>query len=142
METRKFSTRQIAFTAVMTALVAVATMVLHVQTGESYTNLGDTMIFLAAAFFGPVPGLIAGGIGSFLADLITYPVTMWFTLIIKGIEGLIAGLGIYYANKLFEKSKKEKKHPVDVARILIISMISVVVIVILVLLIVLLTGEK
>ena len=65
------------------------------------------MIFLAAAFFGPVPGLIAGGIGSFLADLITYPVTMWFTLVIKGIEGLIAGLGIYYANKLFEKSKKE-----------------------------------
>lgn len=109
METRKFSTRQIAFTAVMTALVAVATMVLHVQTGESYTNLGDTMIFLAAAFFGPVPGLIAGGIGSFLADLITYPVTMWFTLVIKGMEGLIAGLGIYYANKLFEKSNKEKK---------------------------------
>lgn len=44
--------------------------------------------------------------------------------------------------KRFRKSKKEKKHPVDVTRILIISMISVVVIVILVLLIVLLTGEK
>lgn len=109
MNTRKFSTRQIAFTAVMTALVAVATMVLKIQTGESYTNLGDTMIFLSAAFFGPVPGLIAGALGSFLADLITYPVTMWFTLVIKGIEGLIAGVGIYLANKYFEKTSKDKK---------------------------------
>lgn len=108
MKNTHLSTRTVAYTAVMTAFVAVATMVLKIQTGESYTNLGDTFIFLTAAYFGPVPGLIAGGLGSFIADLLTYPTTMWFTLVIKGIEGLIAGLCVYFANKLYEKSNKSK----------------------------------
>ena len=109
MKKGTFSTRTIAFTAVMSAMVAVATMVLKIQTGESYTNLGDAVIFLTASFFGPIPGLIAGGLGSFLADLITYPTTMWFTLGIKGLEGLIAGLFVYAANKYVQGSEKKDK---------------------------------
>lgn len=109
MKKVQLSTRTIAFTAVMTALVAVATMALKIQTGESYTNLGDAMIFLTALFFGPVPALIAGGIGSFFADLITYPTTMWFTLVIKGLEGLIAGLFVLLANKVIKGTDKKSK---------------------------------
>lgn len=116
-----FSTRTIAYTAVMTAMVAVATMVLKIQTADSYTNLGDAVIFLTAAFFGPIPALIAGGVGSFLADLLTYPTTMWFTLVIKGIEGLIAGSVVYLADKTF--SSESKKSTIIKLAIYILGMI-------------------
>ncbi len=87
-----FPTRKLVFTALMTALTMVATMVLGFRAGDFFFNCGDTVIFVAAALFGPIPAMIAGGIGSFFADLILYPATMVFTLIIKGLEGLVCGL--------------------------------------------------
>ncbi|MDD4839219.1 MAG: ECF transporter S component [Clostridia bacterium] len=96
----KIQTRTIAFTALMTALVTISTAFLGVNMGTTYTNLGDTMIFVTAALFGPVPAMIAGGLGSFIADMMVFPMTMWFTLVIKGIEGLICGFLIRIFSKL------------------------------------------
>lgn len=87
-----FPTRKLVFTALMTALTVVATVVLGFRTGDFFFNCGDTVIFITAALFGPVPAMIAGGIGSFFADLAVYPATMFFTLVIKGLEGLLCGL--------------------------------------------------
>ncbi|MCD6264253.1 ECF transporter S component [Candidatus Bathyarchaeota archaeon] len=88
------STREIAASGIMAALVCVTTMFIQipVPATEGYFNIGDAMIMVAALTFGPVVGAIAGGIGSSLADLISG----WynyapFTLIVKGVEGLIAG---------------------------------------------------
>jgi len=89
---KKISTKKIAYTALMTALVTIATVLLGVSNGETYTNLGDTVIFITAVLLGPIPALIAGGFGSFFADLIVFPLTMWVTLVIKGLEGLICAL--------------------------------------------------
>lgn len=85
------TTRVIAYTAVSTALVMVTTMI-GIPFAQFYFNLGDTVILITSVLFGPITGLIAGGFGSFFADMIVYPSTMFFTLIIKGIEGLICGL--------------------------------------------------
>jgi len=90
-ERAKMTTRTIAYGAASTALVAVATM-LGFSSAQFYFNLGDALILLVSAIFGPVIGMIAGGIGSFLADLAVYPATMFFTLAIKGLEGLLAGV--------------------------------------------------
>lgn len=87
-----FPTKKLVFTALMTALTVVATVVLGFRTGDFFFNCGDTVIFITAALFGPVPAMIAGGLGSFFADLAVYPATMFFTLVIKGLEGLICGL--------------------------------------------------
>ena len=87
-----FPTRKLVFTALMTALTVVATVVLGFRTGDFFFNCGDTVIFITAALFGPVPAMIAGGLGSFFADLAVYPATMFFTLVIKGLEGLLCGL--------------------------------------------------
>ena len=76
----------------MTALVIICTAFLGINMGTTYTNLGDTVIFLTAGLFGGVPAMLAGGLGSFFADMIVFPATMWVTLVIKGIEGLICGL--------------------------------------------------
>ena len=100
---KKQATRLIVFTALMTACVTAATALLGFGTGDFYFNCGDAVIFIAAAMFGPLPAMIAGGLGSFFADMAVYPATMFFTLFIKGFEGLIAGLSM----RLFARSSKQ-----------------------------------
>ena len=87
----KFTTKMVAYTGIMTAMVMVATL-LGFSTAQFYFNVGDTVILICAAIFGPIPAMIAGGLGSFFADLAIYPATMLFTLFIKAIEGLVFGI--------------------------------------------------
>lgn len=85
----------VALSAIMAALVCMTTMLIQVPNPptQGYINLGDAMIFVAAVTFGPVIGGFAGGIGSALADvLLGYPHFAIFTLVIKGLEGVIAGI--------------------------------------------------
>lgn len=86
-----FPTRKLVYTALMTALVTLATAVLGFRTGDFFFNCGDAVIFVTATLLGPLPAMIAGGLGSFFADLAVYPATMFFTLVIKGLEGLLCG---------------------------------------------------
>jgi uncharacterized membrane protein len=57
-----------------------------------YFNVGDVMIFVSALTFSPLIGGIAGGLGSAIADIIGFPLFALPTLVIKGLEGLVAGL--------------------------------------------------
>ncbi len=84
---------QISLWAVMTALVCVATLVIRIPNPMGgYFNVGDVMIFISALVFGPIVGGVAGGVGSALSDLIGFPVFAVPTLLIKGVEGVLAGL--------------------------------------------------
>lgn len=85
--------RKIAAFSIYSALVCVATFI-HVPIPgyKIYFNLGEGAIYTIALLFGGAAGGIAGGLGSALADLILgYPMWAPFTLIIKGIEGLVVG---------------------------------------------------
>ena len=87
--------RMLTLTALLIALTAVATLVIRVPmpATQGYINLGDTVIFVAALLFGARTGGLAGGIGSALADLLGgYAHWAPFTLIIKGLEGVMVGL--------------------------------------------------
>jgi len=89
-----FGTRELAASAVMAALVCVATMLIQfpIPATQGFFNVGDAMVMVAALTFGPIVGAIAGGLGSSLADFLGgWYVWVPFTLIIKGIEGLLAG---------------------------------------------------
>lgn len=97
------TTKVIAYAAVSAAAVMAATL-LGFSSAQFYFNLGDSLILIVSAVFGPVIGMFAGGIGSFLADLAVYPVTMFYTLVIKGLEGLFAGILIKVIKK-FVKNK-------------------------------------
>ena len=84
---------QISLWGVMAALVCVATLLIRIPNPMGgYFNVGDVMIFVSALTFGPIVGGVAGGLGSSLADLIGFPVFVFPTLVIKGIEGFLAGL--------------------------------------------------
>lgn len=90
----KFGTRELAASAIMAALVCVATMLIQfpIPATQGFFNVGDAMVMVAALTFGPVVGAIAGGLGSSLADFLGgWYVWVPFTLIIKGVEGLLAG---------------------------------------------------
>jgi uncharacterized membrane protein len=88
------TTRELVTMALLTGLVAVATMVIQVPSvaTDGFVNFGDTFIFVSAIIFGPLAGFLAGGIGSALADVLTgYGHWAPFTLVIKALEGLICG---------------------------------------------------
>jgi len=79
--------------AIMTALVAVGTLIIRIPNPMGgYFNVGDVMIFISALTFNPIVGGFAGGVGSAISDAIGFPVFVIPTLIIKGLEGLIASL--------------------------------------------------
>lgn len=82
------------YTALSIAMVALCTMIIKIPSLKGgYINFGDIMIFITAATLGKVPSLLAGGIGSAMADvLLGYYVYAPGTLVIKGLEGLICGL--------------------------------------------------
>ena len=87
--------RRLVRIALLTALVAVATLVLRIPmpATEGYINVGDAVIVASALLFGGLVASLAGGLGSALADgLGGYAHWAPFTLIIKGFEGLVIGL--------------------------------------------------
>jgi uncharacterized membrane protein len=60
---------------------------------KGYINIGDTVVLLSGLVFGPAVGAAAGAIGSSLADLLLgYAYWAPWTFVIKGLEGLLAGL--------------------------------------------------
>lgn len=84
---------QLSIITVMSALVAVGTLIIRIPNPMGgYFNVGDVMIFVAALTFGPFVGGFAGGLGSAIADIIGFPLFAVPTLVIKGLEGFFAGL--------------------------------------------------
>lgn len=83
---------RIALGAVCVALVFVSTRVLQFPIPLGYAHPGNALILLSAVYFGPVTGALAGGIGSALADLTSFPEWTVPTLIIKTLMGLLCGL--------------------------------------------------
>lgn len=101
----KMTTKQMCVQGLLIALVTVSTMVFQIPVSatQGYVHLGDSMILLIAVFFGARYGMVAGGIGAALADLLSgYAHWAPFTFIIKGIMGYLIG-------KIADFSEKEEK---------------------------------
>lgn len=80
--------------ALLIAMTTVMTMVIRIPTigTNGYLNLGDMVVFVAALLLGKKGGLIIGGLGSSFADILAgYTHYAPITLIVKGLEGYIAG---------------------------------------------------
>ena len=84
--------KKIVFTALMAALICVATMVITIPTPlHGYINLGDALVLLSAWTLGPIYGCAAAGIGSSIADLFSgYAIYAPATFVIKGLMALVA----------------------------------------------------
>jgi uncharacterized membrane protein len=86
----------IAVSAVFAALTAVLTylsgLASHSPTG-GYTNVGDTIIFIAGLLFGSKVGLIVGLVGPVIANFLIGYSRWYVTLVAHGLEGFIVGMG-------------------------------------------------
>lgn len=94
MQSRGSTTWAVAAAAIMTAIVVVFTMVIQVPNPASggYFNLSDVAIIFTAVAFGPWVGLVAGGLGTAIADLaLGYGSFAPISFVAHGVEGLLAG---------------------------------------------------
>lgn len=94
--------KKLIMTALFTALACVATMSIRIPTPgtNGYIHPGDAVVILSGIILGPSWGLLAGGIGSALADLLGgYFVYVPITFVIKGLVALSAGLLYQYIGR-------------------------------------------
>lgn len=85
-------TKKIVLSALLAALVCVATMIIRLPSPlGGYINLGDGIVLLCGWLLSPVYGFLAAGIGSGLADILSgYVAYAPATFIIKGGMALLA----------------------------------------------------
>lgn len=88
--------KSLAITAICLVLVYVFTSVVNIRLpfapNGGLVHLGNVPLFVAAILFGKRTGMIAGGIGMGLFDLLS-GWTLWapFTLVIVGCMGFVVG---------------------------------------------------
>lgn len=103
------NTKKQVFTALLCALTCIATMIIKIPTpGMGYIHPGDALVLLCGFLLGPVPGALAAGIGSMLADLLSgYLSYAPATLVIKAMTAFLAGAMM----SLFRKTKNHHEIP-------------------------------
>ncbi|MBQ8782785.1 MAG: ECF transporter S component [Clostridia bacterium] len=100
----KTTTQKIVISSLFAALICVATMLIKIPSPlKGYINLGDGIVLLAAWIL-PLPyGLVASGLGSALADILSgYVAYAPATFVIKALMAVVA----YSFYKLFTKKAK------------------------------------
>ncbi len=100
----KNTTRKTVMTALIAALVCVATMIIKIPSPlKGYINLGDSIVLLSGWILTPFYGFMAAGIGSALADILSgYLIYAPATFVIKGVMALVA---FYIYNGLSKNTK-------------------------------------
>lgn len=96
MNQSKTRTFDLAFTAILIALVFMATFFLNIKlpikANGGLVHLGTAMLFIIAILFGPKKGAIAGAIGMGLFDLVGgYLIWVPITIVARGIQGWLVG---------------------------------------------------
>lgn len=96
------SALRITITAVFMALnIAMSSFGIPVPGGHLY--LCDMVICLAAILLNPLEAFVVGGIGSFLGDLIFYPLPMFVSLATHGLQAVVISL---ISHKTFQHNPK------------------------------------
>lgn len=82
-------TLNIVIAAMFAAMIAVTTAFVQIKTPTGgYVHLGDSMIYLTASFL-PLPyAVAAAAVGGGIADLLVYPETIIYTVIIKALNAV------------------------------------------------------
>jgi len=97
----KFTTIRITATALFMAMnIALSSFGVPVPGGHLY--LCDIAICTAALLLNPLEAFVVGGLGSFIGDVIFYPLPMWVSLFTHGIQALVIS---YIAHYTFKKHK-------------------------------------
>jgi uncharacterized membrane protein len=93
-ETGLSPTIRISAVAILTAVTALFTLVrVPFAPTRGYFNLSDVAIFFSALTIGPFTALLAGGLGTAMADIISgYAQWAPISFVVHGLQGLVIGL--------------------------------------------------
>ena len=98
----KFTTIRLTVTALFMAMnIAMSSFGVPVPGGHLY--LCDIVICTAAILLNPLEAFVVGGIGSFLGDMIFYPLPMFVSLITHGVQALVISVFAHYVLKKHPK---------------------------------------
>ena len=98
----KFTTIRLTVTALFMAMnIAMSSFGVPVPGGHLY--LCDIVICTAAILLNPLEAFVVGGIGSFLGDMIFYPLPMFVSLVTHGLQALIISVFAHYVLKKHPK---------------------------------------
>ncbi len=123
---------RIAMAAVLTAITAVFTLAVRVPVAPTrgYINLGDVAIYFTAFTFGPVTALIAGGLGTAIADLLAgYAQWAPISFVNHGVQGLAAGLIIQSRIGKRNEAVPGKFDPLTITGVVIAGIVGTVIMV-------------
>ncbi|MCR4690728.1 MAG: ECF transporter S component [Lachnospiraceae bacterium] len=97
-KTKRLATIRISSAAVFMALnIIMSSFGVPVPGGHLY--LCDVVICLAAIILDPLDAFFVGGIGSFLGDLLFYPLPMFVSLVTHGLQAVVISLISHYTLK-------------------------------------------
>ena len=85
-----FSTKWIAYTAILTALVVATGYIPPIPTPAGRIYWVDGIVLLAAYLMDPISAFICGGVGTLIYDIFKSPEMMLASLLIHGLQGAIA----------------------------------------------------
>ena len=98
----RVNTKWIVTNGLMIALVFLVTYTTKIPGPVGPFNIGDAIIMVTAVLMGRTSGMMAGAIGSAIADIaMGYAFFSPITFIVKGLEGYVIGLIAY--NGKFKK---------------------------------------
>lgn len=97
------SIRKLVLAALFAALCCVMTLVIQIPAPTGHVNLGDVSVLLSAFVLGPVWGGAAAGVGSALADLLSWPAYAPATFVIKFAMAAAAAILFRLAEKRSHK---------------------------------------
>jgi uncharacterized membrane protein len=98
----KFTTIRLTVTALFMAMnIAMSSFGVPVPGGHLY--LCDIVICTAAILLNPLEAFVVGGIGSFLGDMIFYPLPMFVSLVTHGLQAMVISVFAHYVLKKHPK---------------------------------------
>lgn len=102
----KITTRQLAMDAMLAAMCAVLGY-LAIDTGTIKVTFESLPILLGAVLFGPIDGLLIGGVGTGIYQLLRYGVSV--TTVLWMLPYMLCGflVGLYAKKKEFSMTKAE-----------------------------------
>ncbi len=77
--------------------IALSSFGIPVPGGHLY--LCDAVICLASILLGPLEAFVVGGVGSFIGDMIFYPLPMFVSLVTHGLQAVVISLIAHHTLK-------------------------------------------
>ena len=110
MNNKHFSAKRITLAGVCVALYVVMSTFLSITMGGLKLTFEHLPVILVAVLFGPVDGLIVGGLGELINQMLTFGFTP--TTVLWMLPAMFRGLSVGLASKLLgEKLGLSKKVP-------------------------------